>query len=81
MLGSDSAGTLWVGVPPNHRPRAANRLIGLISSAGTELRVDAAANHFGHGNTETPGATLELAMLPWLELDLNTHHDGITIPS
>jgi len=47
----------------------------------SQLGVYAASDEFCDRHAEPSRAPLHLSMLCWLKLYLNTHHDGVIIPS
>ena len=80
MVRGGPAGSAGVREPPGDGKRA-TRAVGQIAAVGQQLAVHAPTNHLGHRYAEPLRAASDLPVLTRLELYLETHHDGMMIPS
>ena len=81
MIMRDICATCRVGILAEHSSRAADAIVAHLRLAAAEMSIDAAAHELGDRNPKLPGPSFHLPVLIFIELYLNTHHDGISIPS
>ena len=72
---------LRIAMLSEHGQRPSDAILPGVRRMGLELDIDAPPDHCGDGDPLLPRAPFDLTMLSRLELYLDTHHDGTSIPS
>lgn len=81
MITGDVRLALRIAILADDREGPVHALGPRLALVGSVLDVDAASDELGDRDAEALRPLFEVPMLRGRELYLNTHHDGITIPS